>query len=62
MAVRIMTYLGLFYQDLIKQQSLTARDSLPPVLPLVLYNGQTRWHADRNIRDLIPMVPASLEK
>jgi predicted transposase/invertase (TIGR01784 family) len=62
MAVRIMTYLGLLYQDLIKHQQLTARDSLPPVLPLVLYNGQTRWHAARNIRNLIPVVPSGLEK
>jgi predicted transposase YdaD len=62
MAVRIMTYLGLLYQDLIKHQQLTARDSLPPVLPIVLYNGRTRWHAARNIRDLIPIVPSGLEK
>jgi hypothetical protein len=61
MAVRILTYLGLFYQDLIKQQSLTARDSLPPVLPIVLYNGQTRWRAAKNIRHLIPVVPSGLE-
>lgn len=62
MAVRIMTYLGLLYQDLIKHQPLTARDSLSPVLPLVLYNGQIRWHAARNIRNLIPVVPSGLEK
>jgi predicted transposase YdaD len=62
MAVRILTYLGLFYQDLIKQQHLTAQDSLSPVLPLVLYNGQPRWYAATNIRDLIPVVPRGLEK
>jgi len=61
MAVRIMTYLGLLYQDLIKQQQLTARKALPPVLPLVLYNGQRRWHAASNIRQLIPIVPNGLE-
>ena len=62
MAVRILTYLGLLYQDLIKHQQLTARDSLPPVLPLVLYNGQPRWYAARNIQDLITVVPPGLEK
>ena len=62
MAVRILTYLGLLYQDLIKHQQLTAKDSLPPVLPLVLYNGQPRWHAARNIRNLIRVVPPGLEK
>jgi hypothetical protein len=60
MAVRLLTYLGLLYQNLIKHQQLTARDL--PVLPLVLYNGQSRWHAARNIRDLIPVVPPGLEK
>ena len=62
MAVRILTYLGLLYQNLIKHQQLTARSSLPPVLPLVLYNGQLRWHAAKNIWDLIPIVPPGLEK
>jgi predicted transposase/invertase (TIGR01784 family) len=62
MAVRILTYVGLLYQDLIKQQSLTTHELLPPVFPLVLYNGRSRWQAARNIRDLIQPVPGGLEK
>jgi len=62
MAVRILTYVGLLYQDLIKQQQLTAQDKLPPVFPLVLYNGRSRWSAARNIRDLIQTLPGGLEK
>ena len=47
MAVRILTYLGLLYQDLIRTGQLTARGLLPPVLPVVLYNGRRRWDAPR---------------
>lgn len=38
MAVRILTYIGLLYQDLIKSGKTSAR-KLPAVFPLVLYNG-----------------------
>ncbi|WP_422666907.1 Rpn family recombination-promoting nuclease/putative transposase, partial [Billgrantia endophytica] len=37
MAVRIMSYLGLLYQDLIRQKAFTPSGKLPPVLPIVLY-------------------------
>ena len=45
MAVRVMVYLGLLYQDLIKTKQLTRTGRLPPVLPVVLYNGKPRWTA-----------------
>ena len=61
MAVRIMTYLGLLYQDLIKAKVLTPSGKLPPVLPLVLYNGAQRWSAAQNIAELIEVVPGGLE-
>ena len=61
MAVRIMTYLGLLYQDLIRQKALTPAGRLPPVLPLVLYNGESRWTAARNVADLVERVPGGLE-
>jgi len=37
MAVRIQTYLGLLYQDLIRTRQLSKTGLLPPVLPIVLY-------------------------
>ena len=43
MAVRMLNYLSLLYLDLVKQRELTENDKLPPVLPLVLYNGK-RMH------------------
>ena len=57
MAVRIMTYVGLLYQDLIKENQLTPGKFLPPVLPIVLYNGDSRWKAATNIDQLICGIP-----
>ena len=54
MAVRIMTYVGLLYQDLIRQKQVLPQRRLPPVLPIVLYNGQSRWTAATDVADLIP--------
>jgi hypothetical protein len=58
MAVRILSYLGLLYQDLIRQQS--ADKKLPPILPIVLYNGKPRWHAATDIHELITSPPGRL--
>jgi hypothetical protein len=38
---RIFTYLGLLYQDPIKQGVIAKGTKLPPVLPILLYNGKT---------------------
>jgi hypothetical protein len=62
MAVRIMVYIGLLYQYLIDSQKLTKKDKLPPVLPVVLYNGKTAWNAAQDISELIEEVPGGLEK
>jgi len=62
MAVRIMTYLGLLYQDLIRQKAFTPSGKLPPVLPVVLYNGEKRWKAAQNVADLVERVPGGLER
>jgi predicted transposase YdaD len=42
MALRMMVYVGLLYQDLIKRGDVLADGRLPPVLPIVLYNGSPR--------------------
>ncbi len=60
MAVRILTYLGLLYQDLIKQKSIPADQKLPPILPIVLYNGKARWRAATDIQQLIEDTPTGL--
>ena len=45
MAVRILVYTGLLYQDLIRRGAVGDGGRLPPVLPVVLYNGRPRWSA-----------------
>ncbi|WP_243448577.1 Rpn family recombination-promoting nuclease/putative transposase, partial [Candidatus Thiosymbion oneisti] len=60
MAVRIQTYLGLLYQDLIRTRQLSGTGRLPPVLPIVLYNGADPWNAARTLDDLIEPAPSVL--
>jgi hypothetical protein len=45
MALRALTYLGLLYQDILRQGQQPAGQKLPRMLPIVLYNGQPRWSA-----------------
>jgi predicted transposase/invertase (TIGR01784 family) len=61
MAVRLMTYLGLLYQDLIKQGEVTADGRLPLVIPLVLYNGEAEWWAPQDLAELIERVDEAAE-
>ena len=62
MALRIMVYVGLLYQDLIKRGEVLTDGRLPPILPIVLYNGSKRWTAVTDVADLIPAVPGLVEQ
>lgn len=62
MALRIMVYTGLLHQDLIRRNELGADRRLPPVLPVVLYNGEPRWRAPTEVRPLIQAPPDGLER
>lgn len=62
MALRMMVYVGLLYQDLIKRGEALDDGRLPPVLPIVLYNGSPRWTAVTDIFELIPPVPGLVEQ
>ena len=61
MAVRMQTYVGLLYQDLIKSEQLPENGKLPPVMPIVLYNGNRPWNAAQSIAELLQPMPASLQ-
>ncbi|MCX6028332.1 MAG: Rpn family recombination-promoting nuclease/putative transposase [Chloroflexi bacterium] len=61
MAVRVMTYEALLYQDLISRRELTPDGRLQPVVPIVLYRGRWRWHAATDIGSLIAEGPSGLE-
>ncbi|EIJ42011.1 hypothetical protein BegalDRAFT_1108 [Beggiatoa alba B18LD] len=58
MSVRFMVYIGLLYQDLLDAKLIDGK--LPPVLPIVLYNGQARWNMPLNVSELIE--PSPLQK
>lgn len=60
MAVRLMTYVGLLYQDLIRQGQVG--DRLPPVLPIVIYNGERPWTAATELAQLIEPIPSPLRR
>lgn len=52
MAVRTQVYEGLLWQHLIAERALKTGDRLPPVLLVVLYNGETRWTAPTDLEAL----------
>ena len=60
MAVRILTCTGLLYEDLIRRGALSAQGKLPPVLPIVLCNGERRRGAAREVGELIARVGGAL--
>lgn len=60
MALRLLVYLGLLYQDISKK--LSAGEKLPPVLPVVLYNGKRPWTAPLRLEDLVEDAPERIER
>ena len=53
MALRALVYAGLLWQQLVKEQRLPPDGGLPPILPVVLYNGDRRWVAPVALHALI---------
>ena len=53
MAVRMLTYTALLYQRLTAEGALRDHQALPPVLPVVLYNGRGSWTAPVDVGELI---------
>lgn len=50
-SVRILNYLTSLYVSLIRSGQIT--DKLPPVFPILLYNGDPKWTAPDTIAELI---------
>ncbi|WP_158047645.1 Rpn family recombination-promoting nuclease/putative transposase [Skermanella pratensis] len=57
MAIRVMVYVGLLWQQLIQELKLPAGPPLPPVLPVVLYNGEAPWNAPLDTAGLMGLDP-----
>lgn len=60
MALRLMVYMGLLYQDLIKAGEASSPGRLPAVFPIVIYNGDPAWTARRDVAELIEPLPGGL--
>lgn len=60
MAVRMMVYVGLLAQNLIREGELH-EGKLPPILPMVLYNGVPEWKPSTEVSDCFVMPPSGLE-
>jgi hypothetical protein len=61
MALRMMVYVGLLLQELLRQGVRTSSGKLPPVFPVVAYNGNPAWTAALDVADLVDPVGRGLE-
>ena len=59
MAVRILSYEGVLYQHLIKALELK-QGELPPVVPIVIYNGEAPWSSATEFSDLLSPAPSGM--
>jgi len=55
MALRFGTYVHLLYEQLEREGRLAPDGRLPPVFPLLLYNGDQRWTAKTDLKSLISL-------
>jgi predicted transposase/invertase (TIGR01784 family) len=62
MALRLLVYVGMLYQDLLRRDELPTDGRLPPVLPIVLYHGTPAWTGALEFRDLLTPAPPGLER
>jgi len=62
MAVRLLTYVGLLLEEIIRREKLTPGDRLPAVFPLVLHNGKGHWRSPLRLESLFVPVPNELKR
>ena len=60
MAVRVLSYTAQTWLKLIRGGDLMSDGRLPPVLPVVIYNGSPRWSAPLEVREAVAEVGAGL--
>ena len=60
MALRNLEYTALLYRELDRRGELGPPGRWPPVLPVVLYNGDAPWTAALEMRDLVAPVSVGL--
>ena len=60
MALRLLTYVALLLEELAKDKEVQQSGQLPPVLPIVLYNGSQPWTGAQDVAELFAPMPESL--
>ncbi|HEX2223712.1 MAG TPA: Rpn family recombination-promoting nuclease/putative transposase, partial [Thermoanaerobaculia bacterium] len=61
MPIRLMGYESLFYQSLMAGQPAAGWRELPPVIPVVVYNGLEPWNVATDLGSLIGELDPSAE-
>ena len=62
MALRILSYTALLLRDLVKSGKIREQDGLPPVFPIVVYNGNKPWKAPQEVAELFSPMPHGLRR
>ena len=60
MAARVLSYTAQMYLKLIRGARLPADGKLPPVLPIVIYNGERRWSAALEMAEAVASAGPAL--
>ena len=62
MPVRMMTYVGLLLEEIIRKENLKPGDRLPLILPIVIHSGRGRWNGPLRLESLFVPVPKQLKR
>lgn len=62
MPVRLMIYVGLLLEEIIRKENLKPGDRLPIILPLVIHSGRGRWRGPLRLESLFVPVPKELRR
>ena len=60
MALRMLSYTALLLLDLVKSGQARETEGLPPVFPVVIYNGGRVWQAPEDVAELFADMPPGL--
>ena len=61
MALRTLSYTTLLLLDLVKTGQVRENEGLPPVFPIVIYNGGKAWKAPQEVAALFAPMPEGLK-
>ena len=60
MALRVLEYTAMLYRELVREGGRDVDGMLPPVLPVVLYNGESPWRSATQVGDLVAATGPAL--